>query len=284
MKYKVIDLEQGTPEWIEYRRSKVTATDAPVIMEMTPYTTPYQLWERKIYNKSVEMNARMERGQQLEPIAREKFIQETGINVKPATIESVEIPFMMASLDGIGDSDAIVEIKCPGERDHQTAKEDRVPGHYYPQIQHQMAVVGASRAFYYSFDGKNGILLEVKRNDDFIREMIKKEKVFYECLINLEAPKLVNKDYIEGDTFWNEAADIWKRANEKLKDAQENEENARRRLLSLSLGNTKGNGICVSKYSRKGNVDYKSIPELKDVNLDLYRKAPADYWRVIHVE
>ena len=42
----IVDLQQNTPEWLEFRRLRIGASDAPVIMEVSPYTTPYTLWER----------------------------------------------------------------------------------------------------------------------------------------------------------------------------------------------------------------------------------------------
>jgi hypothetical protein len=38
--------------------------------------------------------------------------------------------------------------------------------------------------------------------------------------------------------------------------------------------------VHTTKYIKKGNVDYAKIPELKGVNLDAYRKASKENWRV----
>ena len=44
--------------------------------------------------------------------------------------------------------------------------------------------------------------------------------------------------------------------------------------------NTLGCGIKVEKNSRKGNVDYTLIQELKNLDLDQYRKPSFDVWRI----
>jgi hypothetical protein len=63
---------------------------------------------------------------------------------------------------------------------------------------------------------------------------------------------------------------------------QQKEESLRGQLISLSQNqNSAGGGVRVSKLTRKGNVDYKKIPELKAVNLDEYRKAPMEYWKIV---
>jgi hypothetical protein len=35
---------------------------------------------------------------------------------------------------------------------------------------------------------------------------------------------------------------------------------------------------------RQGNVDYKSIPELKSINLEKYRKEESFVWKLFKVE
>ena len=44
----MIELEQGSPEWLSWRRTVITATDASVIMGNNPWETPYSCWQRKL--------------------------------------------------------------------------------------------------------------------------------------------------------------------------------------------------------------------------------------------
>jgi putative phage-type endonuclease len=123
----------------------------------------------------------MQRGLDLEPIARENFIRSTGIQVMPIVVVK---DWAMASLDGMSDDGScIVEIKCPGSRDHSTALKGKIPDHYQAQLQHQMYVTGLQETFYYSFDGKEGVYFKVKRDDEYIERMVNKEKKFYENLM-----------------------------------------------------------------------------------------------------
>ena len=48
------------------------------------------------------------------------------------------------------------------------------------------------------------------------------------------------------------------------------------KLLKLSAGrNVKGFGVSVCFFDKKGAVDYKKIPELRNIDLDKYRKDPS---------
>ena len=39
---------QGTSEWLENRKNHIGASDAPVVMGVSPWDTPYKLWENKL--------------------------------------------------------------------------------------------------------------------------------------------------------------------------------------------------------------------------------------------
>ena len=277
-------LVQNTPEWLEYRKSKIGASDAPIIMGVSQWDTCFTLWEKKLGLKyEAEMSFAMKRGHDLEEEARKSFEKYTGLIVFPQVMQHPKHEWMIASLDGIDFAhENIVEIKCPGFDDHSIALSGKVPDKYYPQLQHQLEVTGLDKAFYYSYDGSYGKLLEVKRDDSYIKLMVDKEKAFWKCLQNLEPPELSDKDYIsKDDELWSMAAESWIKCNTELQYWKAREEEMRESLIALSSGNnSKGGGIKLSKFIRKGNVEYKSIPELRGVDLDKYRKRPIECWRV----
>lgn len=276
-----LPMVQGTPEWLQLRRSKITATDASVIMGASHWKTRIQLYHEKISGSPpAPANERMQRGIDLEPMARNLFCVQTGIYVEPMVVVK---DWAMASLDGINDSgDVIVEIKCPGDRDHAIAVSGRVPDHYYPQVQHQIYVCDVQFAYYYSFDGIDGVIVKVDRDNKYIEKMVECEKKFYECLISRTAPDPSEGDYVErNDSLWEECAEKWKFICLNIKDLENQQEELRRQIIFLSgESNTKGGGISLCHMQRKGNVDYAKIPELKGVDLEKYRKSSTSMWRI----
>lgn len=278
---QILPIEQGSSEWHVLRKTKITATDAPVIMGASHWKTRIQLYnEKKSNNAPMPPNERMQRGIDLEPIARDLFILKTGVVVKPAV---AVLDWAMASLDGMSDNrKCILEIKCPGEKDHAIALQGKVPDHYYPQLQHQMYVMGVDEAYYFSFDGTDGDPITVKRDDEYIEKMIIEEKKFYDCLLNNTPPEPSDGDYIErNDDIWEKCASQWIAVNQSLKQIEKEEEELRKQLIFLSgESNTRGAGINLCQIQRKGNVDYSKIPELKNVNLDNYRKSSTSSWRI----
>lgn len=281
-KMESIELIQGTPEWHALRKTKITATDACVIMGASHWKTRIQLYYEKLSNEPpMAPTARMQRGIDLEPIARDLFILRHGIHVEPKVVIK---DWAMASLDGINIlGTKIVEIKCPGEKDHAIALSGKVPDHYYPQLQHQMYVCDAPEMYYFSFDGIEGVTVKVKRDDEYIKKMVEEEKKFYECLITRTPPEPAEDDYIEReDVLWKQCASNWVSVSSQIKDLEREEEELRKQLIFLSgESNTKGAGISLCQINRKGNVDYTKIPELKGINLDKYRKGSTSSWRII---
>jgi len=282
MKYPtLVHFEQGSPEWHALRKTKITATDAAVIIGASHWKTRTQLYHEKLSDEPpMPANARMQRGLDLEPIARSLFTIQTGIFVEPAVIVK---DWAMASLDGLSDAmDHIVEIKCPGEKDHAIALGGKIPDQYYPQLQHQMYVTDLQEAHYFSFDGVDGVVVKVKRDDVYIEKLIEEEKKFYECIMSKNPPPVSENEYIEReDREWEEFALRWKLVTDSIKQLEKEEESLRSQLVLLSgQYNTKGAGVSLCQINRKGTVDYSKIPELKSVDLEAYRKEPITSWRI----
>lgn len=276
-------MEQGTQEWHDLRRTKIGASDAAAIMGICPYRTAFQLWEEKILGKSQEQSGAMARGSAMESEARECFEKLMNIVVMPKVVIHDKHTWMMASLDGISfDGTTIVEIKCPNKEVHALAEKGEIPEHYMSQVQHQLAVTGATKAYYFSYNGKQGALVEVFADDKFITKMIKEEEKFYEFMIKKETPPLTDKDYvvIENKEFLELMAE-YKDVKHELDILKDCEQVIREKLIVLAKNK---NAICskgkMTRSFSKGQVDMKLVPELIGVDLEPYRKPPCEKWRI----
>ncbi len=283
----ISDLVQRTPEWKTWRLSKITATDSPVVLGISPWKTPYELWLEKLgYGKETEINAAMQRGIDLEDHARELFEELVGVKVFPALVESDELPWAAASLDGISeDKKTLVEIKVTGDATHEQARVGLIRPNYFAQMQKQMYVTGLEKAYYFSFNGLEGFERLIWRDDNFIKNMIEKEKHFWQCVQDFEAPAACDKDFheINSETFNNLSKEYL-----RIKHAKElltmQEGDIRSQLLEYTQnGNVKNSHIKIQRIPSKGRIEYKAIPELQNVNLDMYRKSASESWRILEV-
>jgi len=285
--YDLLDLQQGSQEWLEVRKDKIGASDAPVIMCVSPWKTPFQLWESKVKGGGQNVTTQaMQRGISMEPEIRRAHESATGKRFLPVVAQSIEYPWMIASLDGLSeDMTSAIEIKCAGKNDHDHAKSGLVPDHYLPQLQHQMFVCGLDSITYVSCshnDINDIVSIRVVRDDEYIEEMLRAEECFYSCLKNKKAPEYLDADFIEHvDTDWLVCANEWRRLKGLLSIYEQQEKSMRALLIKKSEGhNCKGGGVRLSHLVRKGVVKYDRIPELHGVDLEQYRGDSTDYWKI----
>ncbi len=289
---RTIELEQGSKEWLDFRMNKIGASDAPIIMGDSPWATSYKLWERKMgFAEEQKETHAMSEGKRLEEVARQTVEEVLHIPLYPLVGIHDEHDWMIASFDGFSIDGRAVEIKCVGLDDHLMAVLDKqVPKKYRYQLQHQLAVSGLDMIYYYSFDkacykaeGRcQGALLEIKRDQKMLDEMIEKELTFMECIRKCVPPELSEKDFeFRNDNIWRFATANWKQAKEELTYAIETEKKMRQELIEESKSrNCKGGGVKVQRIMRSGLVDYSAIPALDGIDLDQYRKPASESWRI----
>jgi putative phage-type endonuclease len=290
-------LVQGSPEWRAFRKTKIGASDAAAIMGVSPYKSAYALWEEKLgLRDEPAANPAMKRGTSLEDDARKEFERSTQHICVPQVVQHPEYEWAIASLDGLSFCGKIfIEIKCLSSEKHEAALRGEYPEEYIPQLQHQwMCLPDAEECYYVSYhpafpEGKRLAVIEILRDDKYIKKLLEKEAAFWWSLQSFEAPKMTDRDYtFRGDVPWQEAAGIYLSPQKEIDELQarlnillSRQAQARETLIALAgQFSSMGCGVRVGKSTRKGLVDYKAIPELKGVNLDEYRKASSEVWRV----
>ena len=55
----VLKLVQGSPEWHAHRSQSRNASETPVVLGISPWMTPFQLWEVRTGRKTVEVTLPM---------------------------------------------------------------------------------------------------------------------------------------------------------------------------------------------------------------------------------
>jgi len=280
-------VKQNTPEWLEMRKKMVGASDAPIIMQVSPYGTPYQLWEQKLdLAPPKEDTFAMREGRRKEDPARLELEKMTGLFFLPQVKFHRQFPWMMASLDCIDpEGKYIAEIKCPKEEDHAIALAGQVPDKYFPQVQHQLEVCELEMGYYFSFYKTAGVIVKVYRDDHYIKKMLEKEKEFWDRLQEFTPPPMTEKDYEQKtDEKWLYTCEELLKIREQLKEIEVLEKREKQLEDELKILSNKrnciGGGVKLTRFIRKGNVDYSCIPELKNVELESYRKPPIEAYRI----
>lgn len=263
------------------RRNFIGASDAPIIMGVSPWRKPIDLYREKSgLVAPQEENKYMQWGKIKEGEARLKFEELCGVKVPPKRLFSENYPWMMASLDGLSeDGKVALEIKCPQKISYDCKSMGKVPEKYYPQVQHQMYVAGLTGMYYFEWTEEDYALFLVEFNAPYVEKMIEKEIAFWECLQKKEEPP---SDFEEkNDEFWKSLQRMWVIAQESKKNALEYEEGLRQLIIEHCKGkNSRGSGMSAKKIIKAGAINYQSIPELKGIDLEKHRKPGSEYWRI----
>lgn len=276
-----IELSQNTPAWHEFRSKRIGASDIPAITGRSPWTTAKQLWQRKLGIITPEpMNHHMKRGHALEEEARQLAIRELAIFFEPEVHVHPEYNWAMASLDGIDlDGECILEVKVPSKH------HENIPVHYKDQIQFQMFCTGAKKCYFVSYcEGTLKIFVE-KRNDEYIEELFHAAQEFRRMLLSFEEPPASKGDKEDLPELHDPEAEQWvieyeHAARQADYWAQLKEELKGKLILKAGGKSVNCCGLKIRKIVKRGNVDYSSIPELKGVDVNCYRKTDVNYWSI----
>jgi hypothetical protein len=162
--------EQGTPGWYLDRAGRATGSMADAVCAqgrgsgeaVTRRNYRYQLACERLTGRPQESgftNAHMERGKELEPLARALYEQTTGALVRTAGFAFWPTLPIGCSVDGFVGGSAMeapagfVEIKCPLPAIHiEYLEANRVPPAYVKQILHNLLVTGAAWCDFVSFN------------------------------------------------------------------------------------------------------------------------------------
>lgn len=189
-----IAVQQGTAEWHELRRGKVTASRVADILAKTK-TGPSASRQNYLIElalqrttKTIEpsyTNAAMEWGTMTEPQARVAYEVNTHNFVDQVPfINHPTIEGFGCSPDGLVGKDGLLEIKCPNSATHwEYFKSKEPPKKYFIQMQAQMSVTGSKWCDFVSFDPRMPersqlLVVNVPRDPEFILYMETEIKQF----------------------------------------------------------------------------------------------------------
>ncbi len=187
-------IEQGTVEWLELRKGKVTASRVADIMAKTKTSTStsrgnylIELALQRVTGKIQEsfINDAMQWGMDQESSARVAYEVKTNNFVdKIAFFDHPSIHNFGCSPDGLVGDDGLVEIKCPNSATHWGyLKDGKAPAKYIMQIQTQLACTCRAWCDFVSYDPRMPersqlLIVRVMRDDELIKTIETEVKKF----------------------------------------------------------------------------------------------------------
>ena len=165
--FLMVNSEQRSPDWFAARLGRVTGSKAQCVFGKTKKgerTADYNKYMDQLVAEimtgggaeDIFFTADMQRGVDLEPVARRAFEERTGIKVRETGFLAHKTLRAGSSLDGdIEDFTGVVEIKCPRTTTHLGYIEARtLPDTYAGQLLHNLYVTQAETIFFVSYDDR----------------------------------------------------------------------------------------------------------------------------------
>lgn len=190
-----------TEEQREKRKLGIGGSDMPIILGLSKYKTPYQLYLEKkgIISTSDEMSQLQYWGNRLEPIIRDEFADRNNVIIQtPDTIIHPFHDFMRANVDGyISEWDAVLEVKCSTQymaNEWGESGSDNIPMAYLVQVAHYCYVLNASCAYIAVLIGGHDYRqYKYTRDLELEKSIIEAAKEFWNAVQNDDAPPPFNQ-------------------------------------------------------------------------------------------
>jgi putative phage-type endonuclease len=173
VRFTIVNADQRSPEWFQARAGRLTGSRAADMLATIKSGEAaarrdlrMQLVCERLTGQPQEdgfVNAAMQRGIDLEPLAFAAYEAQTGaVAVRSGFLSHVSL-MAGCSLDGhVGNFDGIVELKCPKSSTHlRYLREGGIPKDYLPQIIHNLWISGAQWCDFLSFDDRFPVDLQV---------------------------------------------------------------------------------------------------------------------------
>ena len=286
--YKIVNLQQGSDQWLEYRKNGIGASEYPAIIGKSNFSSREDVIEGKLgvnQKKLSDYTKRIfDQGHEIEAHVRTDLNGSGMYNLQPVVCEYLENPRLFASLDGYcEETKTLIEVKSTTRKEVlDEVNSGKIPELYYHQMQYQMFVMGLSVSILIvvntttrerktlRVEADIAKFPEIRKNaEDFLAEVDNRKKILGQVEYDTDAQRL------EAVT-----ASI-KSLEEKIKSLEDEKkflaDGLLRKYNAFVLSTPR---MTVEYCERQGSVDYKAIPELAGIDLEKYRKKPSSYIKV----
>jgi len=278
---KLLTLEQNTPEWEAFRKTRVGASDIGILMEGREREIHDLLQEKRGLKEKYVTDA-MRGGNEMEAEAIEWLIDRTAPQ-KITALHDTPDDWLMASFDFFDAKNKKgAEIKCPivvldMPNEHKHYKR------WWWQIQAQMAVSGLKKWELVVYSPGKQAKETIERDEGAIVKLKEKGRWFFDLIINFGELSPINEMEIRDDDNTSEWASYFRAIDAKIKELEEAKTVLRDEGIAMANNESfQCNGVKVQKVLNKGRVDYEAACKANNIDVSIFMKAPkTEYtWRV----
>ncbi len=279
---RIVELEQATDEWKKWRNAGIGSSDIATIMGVSPYQTPYALWEEKCgVRLSFTGNSFTTHGILNEPHARDWLNANLQLKLKPICVEDHDNPIFKASLDGFdAEKGCIYEIKCPysTEKIFFLRESQEIPEIWRLQILWAMAITDVRKAYMavWDFNTCECFCIECKRDPEMEAQMFEEAEKFWKLVKTFNPPELGVGDYVEiEDKKLKDLLLSYSKFDAVEKGASKEKKSLKEKIIDFGDdGNFSAYGFKICRTSPRKSYDLKAM-EQEGIDIEKYLKPSS---------
>lgn len=274
------------------RRGRLTGSNVGAALGLNPWKTPEDLIRQMVRDyhgaeSEFTGNIATEYGQAHEPLAIMDYFGVTGILPEPCGFfVHPDHDWLGATPDGLIEDHGLIEVKCPfglrnkPEPEFKSAKDQP---HYYAQMQVEMACAGRHWVDFYQWAKAGDCIERVDFDHEWWAENLPKLRAFYDWYLSeMDNPAHLEDAIYEVNTMGAKSLlDEYDALKTTIDDAEARKKEVMAELVKIAKERDAILwGRKLTKVERKGNVQYAKIPELKGLDLEPYRGAAVEFWKL----
>jgi len=196
MKAVTHNLQQGSDEWLQFRKTHFGASEASAMLGISPYKSRDELLREKVTGITPDVDEATQR-----IFARGHDLEELALPIAESIIgDDLYQPTMSVGIDGLPLScscdgltlmqDVLFECKTLNNK-LRDALPDSIPEMYHPQLEQMMLITGAEKAMFMAYDGELHLHCWYESNPELRKRIIAGWKQFAADLETYEAQEVV---------------------------------------------------------------------------------------------
>ena len=269
---KQLNLIQNTPEWLAARENYKTASEAAIVLGISPFQTVENFKAIKLGLKQQYYSAAMRQGHDLEDTVRHIANEHFG---KTFAEECWVEGEYMASLDG-RDGDVLVELKV-SPRTYDDLKAGVTPAYYECQVQQQLYCSPAKVGYLLAYNPKNqdyAVSNPIEPDPGFIDRIT----TAWEAFELVQPPEVIDRGQ-EGSVI--ELFDRYEICKQTADDLKQEMQDIKAELIELANDvSIQANGYKLTKGKPRVSYDYRQACQVMGIDLEPFQKESDPSWTI----
>lgn len=280
---KLLDIEQRTKEWHDFRKGGIGSSDITVLLGSYPFgdETPLTLFEDKTSHLiSHEDNTAMAHGREEEPKAFAELLKMNS-TLRPACAIHDEHEFMRCSFDALG-NDTFYEIKCPMSlRTLEKSLMGDLQQYWKDQARWQLMIASHLKLGHIAvWDTNSNHIFPIERDLEWESNAMKVAQEFWNKVLTGERPDPQEADYLVVED--QECSDFLRKyyqLSEQEKEIEKQKELLKTHILDKGPGRNFMVGGVKIYQDQRTSYDINKM-RADGINVEVYKKLSNPFWKI----